>query len=80
MKIPKVKFNSEGNVFHQLGILLLGNKMVRDYYNSVSRFPGTGPEDFAEAWLKTFVVGTKVFKDDITRVFITMLQERKSGK
>jgi hypothetical protein len=80
MKSKQVKIDSVTNLFHQLGILLLANKMMKDYYNTVSMFPGTGPEDFAEVWLKTFVAGTKVFKDDITRVFITMLQERNSGK
>ena len=74
MKAIKVKLNSATNEYQQLGILLVANRMVNEYKNSLQRFPGIGPEAFAESWIKTYITrGNKVFKDDVIRVFISML-------
>jgi hypothetical protein len=53
--------------------------MINEYMNSLQMFPGVGPEAFAEGWIKTFTVGSKVFKDDITKVFISMLMGMKKN-
>lgn len=73
MKTIKVKLNSVTNKYQQLGILLVAHRMINEYRNSLQIFPGVGPEIFAESWIKTFITGSKVFKDDIVRVFISLL-------
>lgn len=73
MRTIKVKLNSVTNEYQRVGIILVANRMINEYMNSLRMFPGVGPEVFAESWIKTFTVGSKVFKDDITKVFISML-------
>jgi len=71
----KLQLNSTTNRYQQLGILLVANRMLNDYISSAHVFLGTEPEAFAESWMNAFVMGNKVFKDDIIRVFINMLQD-----
>lgn len=73
MKPISVKLNSVTNKYQQLGILLVAHRMLNEYKNSCQLFPGIGPEAFAETWIKSFITGSKVFKDDIVRVFISFL-------
>jgi len=79
MKTIKVELNSVTNEYQRVGIILVANKMINEYMNSLQMFPGLGPEAFAESWIKNSIVGSKVFKDDITKVFISMLMSMKKN-
>lgn len=80
MKTIKVKLNSVTNKYQQLGILLVAHRMINEYRNSLQIFPGVGPEIFAESWIKTFIAGSRIFKDDIIRVFVSLLIGSQNAK
>jgi len=76
LKKLRVKLNSAGK-YQKLGILLAAKRILNDYVNSISQ--GVEPEAFSEIWLKKHVVGRKVFRDDIVRAFMVMLQDTNNG-
>jgi len=64
------------NYYRQCAVTLVASKIYSDYCFIVKNFDGFGPEMYVEQWLKSFLTtDDSTFKEDVCRIFISMLQE-----
>jgi len=58
-------------IFYQhVGAILVASKMLEDYLNSVSKFPGSGPELYAEVWMKLHLCGNREDCENLGNIII----------
>jgi len=69
-------FLIEGDFYKQLGAALAAAKLFKDYTITLRVLEGTGPEHYAESWMRmNLQVVDKSYEDMIMEFFLKMLKE-----